>query len=332
MDHIIQFMHPGKEVDVKKLSKNNGWNIYGHARRLIKHVGVYVDSNNIVKEGELAFWNEYEAPTTPTRIPRSGRYNWKFAKYEHEILPLTKQMANPFKDKGSCCANTDPCVFGDTFKYSNCQQIPQGDLWKLNSGDVVLFGAHHKNLFALDTVFVVRDRGIVYQVPIRTFPLPSAISVSSEYKILTLDNLGPRKNRRAKKNHAKQFIDQFVFYRGVPVLKGDLLERGQIFSYTPAKLAGTPDYNERCMIDLRVLNGRLRKAGLNAGFARKLKQGHKAIVYSGGQVSVNLVWNEVRDMVEKVNMKNPFVLGTHFDWPVKLLGSVKSVISSSKGA
>lgn len=153
--NVVQFMHPGDEVDV------NGnpvpWNLGNrHRRRLLCHAGEYVDgNNNCVHEDNLCFWNEYEAPTHAYPIqPHRG---WDYAHHYHTIvkpIPPSPNRQNNRQDDvlDECCDNTDPCVFGDTFKYSNCQQVPNGDLWNLPQGSLILFGSYHAKEFYLDTV------------------------------------------------------------------------------------------------------------------------------------------------------------------------------------
>jgi hypothetical protein len=61
--------------------------------------------------------------------------------------------------------NTDPWVFGDCFRYSNCHQLNQGGLRNLASGSVILFGStlgltsNAGPRFVLDTLFVVAEQG-----------------------------------------------------------------------------------------------------------------------------------------------------------------------------
>jgi hypothetical protein len=53
--------------------------------------------------------------------------------------------------------NTDPWVFGDCFRYSNCKQQSQRALQQLAPGSLILFGSTLDGNFVADTVFVVRD-------------------------------------------------------------------------------------------------------------------------------------------------------------------------------
>ena len=309
--NVVQFMHPGDEITVP--GPNVGWHTKGgHRRRLLCHAGEYVDgNNNCYHDDNLCFWNEYEAPTFAHPIPRHPK--WNFAQYYHTIIkpipPSPNRQRNCQDDAlDECCDNTDPCVFGDTFKYSNCQQVPNGDLWNLPKGSLILFGSHHANSFYLDTVFVTQAPGVTYSVPIAKHQLP--FSVSNNYKIVTLDNLMPRRNGRSKRN---PIISQFMCYRGkLPSINADnLVDEQEIFSFTPTRIFNTTDYNKRCEIDLTTLNQKNQtRVHASRQFSPTLTQGHKTIVFNALQTDVETIWHEVRDAVIKAS----FLLGYHCPW------------------
>lgn len=309
MANVIQFMHSGVEIDVNALTGYNGWNATGkHGRRLIRHSGEYVNTQNQVVNGDLAFWNEYEAPTNATPITGCSQ-GWEYAQNYHTIVrPIP---APPPLTQVGCCVNTDPCVFGSTFKYSNCRQVPRGGLRGLPAGSLILFGARHKSshgiyLFALDTVFVVEAAGIPYTVPVGNV-LPFV--VSNEYRRITLDNLQSRPGRNGLP------ISNFEFYRGaVPhCTNGNQISASTIFSYTPAKIFGTQNYNERCMLDLSQLNTFMQNNNIvgRRSFSPGKTDGHSSIIVNGSNQNVQLIWKEVRRIVQKVN---GFELGVHFPW------------------
>lgn len=302
-------MHPGDEVGVS--GANCAWNTGGqHFRRLLCHAGKYVDGNNCVHDDNLCFWNEYEAPTHAHQIqPHRG---WDFAHHYHTIVkpipPSPNRQAN-LQDSvlDECCDNTDPCVFGDTFKYSNCQQVPNGYLWNLPQGSLILFGSLHARMFYLDTVFVTQNLGVRYSVPVVNHQLPFV--TSNEYRIVTLDNLGPRRNKRNRHN---PIINQFMFYRGAkPKLVKGHVDMQKIFSFTPTRILNTKDFNERFRIDLAALNQRIQ-AGVCASrqFSPNLTQGHKTVVFNASQTDVATIWRGVRDAVINAS----FMLGYHFAW------------------
>ena len=310
MPNVVQFMHSGDEVDVRALTRYNGWNATGeHSRRLMRHYGEYVDLQNRIMSADLAFWTEYEAPTNAMPITVGAR-GWKYAENYHTIvLPVP----HPPITRGGCCVNTDPCVFGDTFKYSNCRQVPGGSLRGLPVGSLILFGARHMSrkgvfLFALDTVFVIGMEGVQYSVPVGK-SLPFA--ASNEYREVTLGNLQPRR----RPNGA--VISDFEFYRGrIPQrVGGDKVDTGAIFSYTPVRLFGTQNCNERCMLDLNQLNTFMQNNNIVSRrfFSPEMTQGHSGVLLHGTTLDIQLIWNEVRRIVQAVNR---FDLGVHFPWHI----------------
>jgi hypothetical protein len=97
------------------------------------------------------FWGEWEAPSYVIKrweekdsLPRFlHRPVW-----EHPTTEGTRQ-------------NTDPWVFGDSFRFSNCKQLTpkrnRSSLQYLAPGSIILFGSATGDEFVLDTLFVVRD-------------------------------------------------------------------------------------------------------------------------------------------------------------------------------
>ena len=307
--NVVQFMHPGREIDVT--GNAVGWNTGEHRRRLLYNPGEYIDANNnSYHHDSLCFWNEYEAPTRA--YPTQLHQGWNYARYYHQIInpipPFQIVQCNRLdNDNGECCVNTDPCVFGETFTYSNCQQVPGGDLWNLPPGSLILFGSLHAGDFYLDTVFVTRDRGIRYSVPIVGQRLPFV--ASNNYMIVTLNNLQPRLNRRRQPNTT---ISEFMFYRGkLPQINGNgHVEGRDIFSFVPTRIFNTRDYNERCKIDLVALNARLQHVQGFRMFSSGLTQGHRTVVFNAANANVTTIWREVRDAV----INAAFYLGYHFPW------------------
>lgn len=311
---IVQFIHPGAEFPAGKYaaSSNEGECIRlwfssekTHHRRLVCHDGRYVDSAGNLKEGPLAFWTEWEAPAIA--IPNGGAPNFFAAQFRHTALnpsvALGKAHGHALNGKAcsdgkchgkaecGCCAegerflNTDPCVFGRTFKYSNCHQGNDGKLRGLANGSLILFGSykgHGKNaanpVFCLDTVFVVDGDG-------QDYADGDEIDCSDEYRNATL--------RLVDRSHSH------TFYRGV------CHGRGEVYSFTPAKLHGDNGYTERCVIEnIEDLNPK----GV-ALFTRNLRQNFSATEVDGD--TVKEVW---RKLVKLVRSQG-FVMGVGFDWP-----------------
>ena len=96
--------------------------------------------------------------------------------------------------------NTDPFVFGECFRYSNCRQTHCEDLRKLAPGSVILFGSNLGGAFVLDTVFVV-DFGVDY-----SWGEPASIAdVDEPFRRIVLDPLFTSQENRSR---------TFRLYRG----------------------------------------------------------------------------------------------------------------------
>ncbi len=154
---MIQFPHPIWEdrADIRGVKP---WNRSAHKRNFIVSPGEAIISKEKSPQRfrDISFWGEWEpeakivghfykadSPITPRRL----------------IAPLfPKDMPEPSGNK--CCGNTDPFVFGEHFKYSNCRQYFKGHpsrLQYLSAGSLILFGGICQGDFWLDTVFVVKD-------------------------------------------------------------------------------------------------------------------------------------------------------------------------------
>ena len=262
-----------------------------HFRRLVRHDGWYVDKSGNYKRGDLAFWTEWEAVTIAR--PLGTDKDFFKAHFVHEIQcpPTVSGTApcgnNPTDDHGYL--NTDPCVFGDTFKYSNCHQSAKGDLRRMKPGSLVVFGSYkkdkqyNKEVFCLDTVFVVGDVACDYSTD-----NVDVILCSEWYKDLTLRRLPPG--------------NDFTFYRGATCRQKVNLASA-LFSFTPSKICdGVCVPRERCVLDdIRSLNSHLRTPVFNnwrRGFYPK-----EAI-----QQEIKDVWD---DIVQQVTEQD-FVLGVRF--------------------
>ena len=304
---VVQFMHSGNEFLMSKCKHTPSPRILAdgslqvpwsrekdHFRRLVRHHGWYVDKSGDYKNGNLTFWTEWESVTIgrPLGIDK----DFFKAHFVHEVQcpPTVSGTAHCGKNSDGSYGyqNTDPCVFGTTFKYSNCHQSAKGNLRRMKPGSLVVFGSykkdkqHKKEVFCLDTVFVVGDVAVDYSTN-----NVDIVPCSELYKNLTLRRLPSGENH--------------TFYRGVTCRQKVNLKNA-LFSFTPAKICdGICVPRERCVMDdIRGLNRHLRTAVFNnwkRGFYPK----------KAGQQEIKDVWNEIVDQV----VKQGFVLGVHFDWP-----------------
>ena len=173
---IVQFSHPGKEHGHDKTNPNHkSWNDDEHKRKFLLSEGCYVDKNNQMQKGNIVFWGEWEPDSDVQPLNQLKPYypKWLHTPYLPEILPPSTGYQKIYQ-------NTDPCVFGDYFKYFVCKQYRQKTmkstaLATLDKGSLILFGSTANNaFFQLDTVFVVSDF-IEYN--------PNDSNALSEYKL-----------------------------------------------------------------------------------------------------------------------------------------------------
>ena len=148
--YIVQFPHPGGEH--RPRGEHIDWNRGQHRRKFLKATATYLDAGH-VQRGPIAFWGEWEPQSQvveayPAGLPDGPRWlhePWlKVPRHRRLLL------------------NTDPLVFGDRFRYSNCRQARNAVLRRLPPGSLLLFGSALRGAFVLDTVFVVARPGVDY--------------------------------------------------------------------------------------------------------------------------------------------------------------------------
>jgi len=155
---LVHFPHRGLEHNARRMSRYPWSTRLNHARKFLCSSGRYVGTGGALVEAPLAFWGEWEAPSYVYKCwPKEG----ELPRFLHEPV-WEHPKINGFRQ------NTDPWVFGDRFRYSNCFQtkrISKTDsrrretaLQHLTSGSLILFGSKSAaGGFALDTVFVVSE-------------------------------------------------------------------------------------------------------------------------------------------------------------------------------
>jgi hypothetical protein len=274
---IVQFPHPGREHNPKGANAMD-WNAGKHARKFLRSPGRYVARAGSIDEGPLAFWGEWEPPSRVVdRWPTDG-LKPRFLHEPYWTLPSRAGLAN-----------TDPWVFGERFRFSNCKQLtPQGApsaLQFLTPGSTILFGSQVDEKFALDTVFVVADR--VPYSPV----MASRLDVDDAFRACTLTPLTTDTKETIDVPHA-----QFSLFSGATY--DDPI--GEMFSFVPARLADGEDVRfARPPIHLsRYLNPKSKQAP--SGARRPLAFG-----------DVRSVWETVRQQVLDAGC----VLGVQFPTP-----------------
>lgn len=255
MAKIIQFIHPGPEHSFDnyvngRMHKN--WNSDQHKRKFCKANGEYIDLENKNNKGQFMFWGEWEPPS--------------FVGLTNQNPPLPEYLHSPYLPinvNGSIIVtgtqNTDPCVFGDYFKYFVCQQIRRsGKLTQmayLNQGDLILFGSGKNGKFLIDTVFVV-DNTI------------KVINVEPTYKVISIDRCA---------NYASS---------GCIIYKGKTFVENEIYSFTPANKS----YFGRIEVPSNAM------LLLNNYITNTLTQGRK--VSKVNYDTIQKVWNELKTLTQ----------------------------------
>jgi hypothetical protein len=145
---VVQFIHPGGEhgEDERGLKY---WNQGAHRRKFVVTPGRCATTDGGEEDvSDLAFWAEWEPPSTTERLSPGGAGLPRFVHRPAAIpVPLPPRRQN-----------TDPWVFSDPFRFTLCQQVTKHgptQLRFLRRGSVILFGSYVGGAFALDTCFVV---------------------------------------------------------------------------------------------------------------------------------------------------------------------------------
>lgn len=289
---IVQFCHPGPEYQVKmrpgQTSTDVPWVIGPggekcgagcgslHRRRLISHMGTYVDKDNKQQRCKLSFWGEWEAETKAEIIDSAPRGDRRHAHWVHAVK-------SPLQAKGNNLLNTDPCVFGKTFKYCRCLQRKRNSLRHLPPGSLILFGSTIQGCFYLDTVFVVDGEGVPYDTATR-----GRLNVSQEYRDLTLERIDP---------------GEHTFYRG------RTFQSGEPYSFVPAKpfQKGNPQCGLRFQLNVEKINKLLSSCA--SGLIPDLGRFHHDIPVN--RKTLQAVWKAILQQVRNAD----FLPAVRFNWP-----------------
>lgn len=319
---IVQLQHCKDEIGISsrnsvRLANGNysvNWNNGGHRRRLVGHWGKFATPEEH-GEGELAFWTEWEAKTIAHRL-RPLACDMCAKRIHHVLSPICEEVSGKIARVGINCAdrsaeylNTDPCVFGDSFKYSFCKQDAALGLKRLPPGSLIVFGSIHREHYYLDTVFVVADNPVVYETSAAGV---ANIDCSDEYRKLTLERL------------VCNAPGEYAFYRGVSFENG----AHEPFSFTPAYRfssdrkksqdcydveANLERCRKRCRLDLQRLNAAAEAHGDLVRNPFDILRTRPTTITSANLCCVKAVWN---DIVQQVTSQG-FVLGVHLGWPEK---------------
>jgi len=291
MPQIIQFMHPGSEPTPPSGSSIIPWN-YGdkHKRKFMVSKGKYV-SDTIEKEDCLTFWGEWEPQSKVERLPcgRFSKYlNWPF---------LDVTVPNRLH-------NTDPNVFGSSFKYFCCQQGAKSSLRNLSPLSLILFGSCVGKQFCLDTLLVVSKRNKPYHMS----NVRGLANKKDQFYHASIEPLNSVSYcNQLKCNMPKE---QFRYYEGVTF--SEQKDYQDIFSFAPVRRY---DEKNQCasMFKRPVINiSGIISNGLTQGI-----NGQGGRIYSDNEVVI--IWKEIVKQVRNQELE----LGTQFENPPRY--SVKAV-------
>ena len=306
---IVHFPHGGNEYPFRtpsrssKNSNHSGYEVYwnctrNHYRRLVKICrGAYIDSDRRYHEianEELCVWTEWESLTHADELPlSSNQFDAKFIhqpKYPVSVAGAAKDPGRYYgKGKPSDALNTDPCIFGRTFKYAICRQGHDSWMRKLAQNSLILFWSHKGDSVCLDTVFVVGKNPVDYITG-----STSMIKCSQEYRNLTLDRLGTG--------------SAATFYRGISYNKSN---PPLVYSFAPAIVfRESVNCARRCELNAKDIAQLNEVIGADRPFINvNAHRRSKSICASSDKIKS--VWDTLTDIV----MGKGFVLGVHFDWP-----------------
>ena len=274
----MQFPHPGGEHVPP--TNHMPWNVGDHARKFLTGPGVFVDSDNARRTGELVFWGEWEGPS---RVVRRWLRRPDLPTVLHEPYWTIPDIDGPRQ-------NTDPWVFGDTFLYSNCKQLTPARspsaLQRLPRGSMILFGSGLGDEFVIDTVFVVGEIVGTY----RPVDHPHDLGVDDAFDTCTLQSLGTYEPDKV--------VATFTLYRGATV---DEPVDG-MFSFAPCLLRDDdePRFPRPAVRLPGIVNPLSRQAPAGA---KDLRPRHDVVA----------AWHDVVHQVRSAGLD----LGVHLDTPPK---------------
>jgi hypothetical protein len=221
---FVQFLHPGGE----RPSTSTGWKIADmrpHRRTFVTQPGRCVrDVGAAPKRTDLHFWCEWECEVDVVS---------EFTPPQDSDAPHTLFRPRIYPRKSySDVANTDPCVFGDCFRYCVCQQPSKPSLKRLARGSIIVFGSHKGGAFVLDTVFVTAKK-----IPYRRNEF-HLLKVPVAYRLAALEPLAEGCGRGEEfclykgATHEESVDSMFSFFPCLPA------ERPNGFARPPIRLDG----------------------------------------------------------------------------------------------
>lgn len=230
-EHLVNYTRyaEGKDYHLYDLNKALDekympWNDGEHFRKFMKAYGKYVTYWGKEPEpGYITFWGEWEPGTSFNKIRYSSTDpgDDMISKIRNSNLPkYLHHVDEQKKETGKFLQNTDPCVFGESFYYTNCKEYKAG-MKKLNQGDIILFGTPGRGgintgckYMELDTVFVVREKMTITKR--KDYPAFSEFNNPkyNYFKNAVLEKIFERIDKKTGNFYVTDDSEEFVIYEG----------------------------------------------------------------------------------------------------------------------
>jgi len=282
----IQLNHPGRQKPFTTFTIGKGYVKIGnniirewnndcvHYRKFIRNNGYYVNGLDDLKPtpAELFFWGEWEGNSFFNPFPKND-----FRKLPNGLHKLFHSTVIRGKQ------NTDPYIYGESFKYCACKQ--KGKLTNLTSNDLILFGTvtPKLNKFYIDTVFVVKGSD-----PPSHVQATGAAEYSQVYKEETLEQLKEYLLTPTIENKKKVYLSKTWW------------DDKNYFSFVPCKLSYDNIGFERLFIELDNRTFQFSSNPSGISYLTKCSLNSKEL------------WKEI----VKICLKQGFKLGVKFDEPM----------------
>jgi len=239
---VIQFSHPGLQLDVEPGRRNERYSFYenddkcglrtwnydsGHFRKFLRADGYYMKSmDESPTKGELLFWGEWE--------PYSEFKHLRVGKNVQEPEAIHAPIRYNEKDMEKFDVNTDPFMWSKLY-YSTCKQRTFSFLRDLEEGSVLVLGTEYGEEFAIDTIYVVGSeqyfmKDLLADPDVQLVDWYVDQSYSRIDKSYTAEYADP--DTRDSRLRA---LDEIKTYEGRAHRSSDPTKK-YLFSYTPAKL------------------------------------------------------------------------------------------------
>lgn len=298
MQRIIEFSHPGKQIDISRKNKKSSkyyfyqndkdfgvrrWNNDNtHYRKFIKHKGSYVKSlqQDPIKD-TLLFWGEWEGPSQ-FEVLLDG-YFVETPDAIHQPFLSTDQALNL-----NHFSNTDPFVWLERFYYTYCKQPTYSYLRDMTNGSIILFGTEYAKGFALDTVCVIDTAE-----PLKPY-LTDYAKFDDIYKKMFFERILYEIN--VTKTLKLSDMQNCIFYKGKQFSKNDA------FSFSPCKVSNSLNDKgfSRVMLDYKKFELQNPGAG--------------TVCYKIPNANPTEYWNKIVSEV----LNQGYYLATSYEKPVSL--------------